>query len=213
MKVCATKEQMRRTGVYCILNTVNGKRYVGSASTSFRKRLCEHCRALLREEHHSRSLQSAWNKYGQDAFEFRVAEVTIPEYAVAVEQVFIDYWRTTNRKHGYNMSPTAGSTLGVKHSVESRSNMSAAHKNRSAETRRNMSIAQMGKVPSEATRAKMGAANRGKVFSADHRAKIRAALKGRVVSQETREKLVAAHKRLRNKRVKLGQLTLFVEST
>src|SRR5688572_24931982 len=59
-----------RSGVYEIVNSHSGARYVGSAS-QFRKRCREHIRQLADGRHHSRYLQRAWNKHGPEAFEFR----------------------------------------------------------------------------------------------------------------------------------------------
>ena len=63
-----------RTGVYCIRNTTNGKLYVGSAAVSFKARWNSHRNALRRGEHAAKHLQSSWNKYGEDKFEFLVLE-------------------------------------------------------------------------------------------------------------------------------------------
>lgn len=108
-------------GIYQIVNTVNGKRYVGS-SVDIDKRWREHIRLLKASKHHSRHLQSAWNKYGEDSFEFDVIEECEPHHLVDREQSHID-----NLSH-YNCSPTAGSSLGVKHSAETRMRMSEARK-------------------------------------------------------------------------------------
>ena len=52
------------------LNTVNDKRYVGSA-VNFGARWKEHRHVLKRGTHHSCHLQNAWVKHGEDAFVFR----------------------------------------------------------------------------------------------------------------------------------------------
>ena len=50
------------TGVYCIQNRSNGKRYVGSAATSLAKRLKTHKYQLVRNQHYNQHLQAAWSK-------------------------------------------------------------------------------------------------------------------------------------------------------
>ena len=71
-------EVPKASGIYAIVNCVNGKRYVGSA-VNFRRRLYGHRSHLRRGTHHNHHLQTAWVKYGHDAFVFFILEyVEIP---------------------------------------------------------------------------------------------------------------------------------------
>jgi group I intron endonuclease len=125
---------------------VNGKMYVGS-SGDIEKRMSDHRVALNRGSHHSVTLQRAWEKYGADAFEFSVvAVVEHPEQLLAEEQRWIDHYRCVGRR-GYNVSPTAGSPRGVKHSAEARDRMRAA---------------KIGRKLTPEHRAKIGASGAGK---------------------------------------------------
>lgn len=102
-----------QTGVYAIVNTVNGKQYRGSAAVSFTRRWLVHRSTLNRGKHCNKHLQSAWNLYGASKFRFLVLERTSPEDCVAREQVWID----SAKGEGvilYNLSPTAGSVAGMK---------------------------------------------------------------------------------------------------
>ena len=112
------------SGVYEIVNTVNGHRYIGSA-VNLGKRKGQHWRDLRRRVARSAYLQNAWNMYGEEAFEFRPLLYCSPEYVRYYEQVCLD-----NLHWEYNISPTATSCLGVKHSEEVRLNMSKAHANK-----------------------------------------------------------------------------------
>lgn len=109
-----TKSELKKTGVYEIVHVASNRRYVGSASKSFSYRWDIHRRSLRNGKHHSFLLQRDWDKYGEDAFEFRISEFTLPAHAVAVEQTFIDWRKSANPDFGYNISPTASSPLGVK---------------------------------------------------------------------------------------------------
>jgi group I intron endonuclease len=115
-----TQEEMRKTGVYEIVHIASGKRYVGSASVSFASRLRCHRHDLKKQRHSSVLLQRAWNKYGPEAFEFRIVESTAPEHAIAVEQTFIDWRNSTDPSRGFNILAVAGSSRGCKRSNETR---------------------------------------------------------------------------------------------
>ena len=117
---CGSRELIRLTGVYIIRNKRNGKLYVGSAAKSFQTRWTYHRRDLRSGKHHSNHVQRAFNKDGEECFEFKVVLVCAPSDCVMYEQIVIDNCKSANDRFGYNISPTAGSPLGVKHSAESR---------------------------------------------------------------------------------------------
>ena len=56
-------------GIYFIRNKVNGKVYIGQAQ-QLRWRKSTHRGQLRRNAHYNPRLQSAWNKYGEDSFEW-----------------------------------------------------------------------------------------------------------------------------------------------
>jgi group I intron endonuclease len=70
---------MKGQFIYKIINTINGKFYVGS-TTNTRERFRTHRNKLRRGAHHCPHLQAAWNKYGENNFLFRVIE-DIPQNA------------------------------------------------------------------------------------------------------------------------------------
>src|SRR3990167_2066728 len=127
-------------GIYKIVNTIDGKQYVGSA-VNLLKRQSLHWHHLKHGTHVNAHLQYAWNKYGEEALEFRVVGKCPPEKLIQLEQEVMDHL-----KPEYNLSPTAGSQLGMKHSDEARRKMSEACRGRvhSAETRRKISEAASG---------------------------------------------------------------------
>lgn len=57
------------SGIYIILNQINGKRYVGSAS-HYRKRATKHFSGLRNGNHFNVKLQRAVEKYGVEYFAF-----------------------------------------------------------------------------------------------------------------------------------------------
>lgn len=207
-----------KSGVYMIEHRESGKKYVGSAAWSFASRWNQHRHDLRKGKHKNSYLQRAWDKYGEDAFEFRVIEPCLPEHATGVEQVFIDWYKSADPEFGYNNCPTAGSRFGSKASDETKAKQSVAMmgnkhglgrkptqeatdkrvkkilgRKNSVETLAKMSVAHKGHSRHTAeSRAKLSAAALGRGHTADARAKISAGLTGRKCSAETRAKISAA---------------------
>lgn len=77
------------SGIYCLINIKNGKRYVGS-SKNIAKRIWEHRANLRHNSHDNRHLQNAWNKYGEKCFDFFVLEKCNIEELIEREQFYID---------------------------------------------------------------------------------------------------------------------------
>lgn len=188
----------RTAGIYEIVNTVNGKRYVGSA-INLARRFCEHRRTLKAGNHSNAKLQAAWGKYGAESFAFSVLRLCLPGECVRLEQVEID-----GTKPAYNIAPIAGSVLGLKKtqeqiqktvahntgrplSLEHRAKLSAALVGRKlpAETIEKLSAAKRGKAQSAATREKLSIANTGKTMSAETRERMRAAQQKRQLTKPT----------------------------
>jgi len=107
-------------GIYKILNTVNGKFYVGSAVNIW-KRWNLHLHYLRHGKHHSRHFQRAFVKYGEPAFQLEVLETVLPMRSALLEreQFYLDTLKPF-RNSGYNVCRKADSALGVKRSDETR---------------------------------------------------------------------------------------------
>lgn len=127
------KSISRTPSIYQIRHIESGKVYVGSAIDP-RTRCRKHRNALIKGKHHAPYLQHAWDKYGETAFVFEIIEpVLFVEDLIAREQYWIDTLRSNDPAHGYNLAPTAGSSLGYKHTDETRANMSKQAKARTAD--------------------------------------------------------------------------------
>jgi len=107
------------TGIYKIVNKINGKMYVGSAS-NFHDRWIKHTNLLNKNKHHSIKLQRAWNKYGFDNFNFEIIEICelFKDILIEREQHYIDLYDSFN--NGYNCLPKAGSKIGFKITSETK---------------------------------------------------------------------------------------------
>lgn len=116
------------SAVYSITNLVNGKLYIGSA-VSVKDRWYRHRLYLNRGTHNCRPLQNAWNKYGSENFGFSILEIiSNTESLLASEQNWLDKVKPYKNNVGYNCCPTAGSTLGIKYSDESKEKISRSTK-------------------------------------------------------------------------------------
>lgn len=142
---------MKKAVIYKIVNSKNGKIYIGS-TVNFSRRKQRHFQDLKNNNHHCLPLQRAYNKYGVQYFS--VEKIEIFEYN-SVENILVkEQYYLDNFKPEYNVCKIAGSQLGSKRSKQARLNMSKGQKGRkvwnaglktgplSEETKKNMSKAQ-----------------------------------------------------------------------
>jgi predicted GIY-YIG superfamily endonuclease len=179
---------LNKTGIYAIVNKVDGKAYVGS-SENIRRRWVAHRSTLKNNKHHSQYLQNAWNKYGKESFVFVILSECRSSELVSEEQRYIDTW-----KPEYNICPVAGkTTTGRFVSYENRKKSSErmmGNKNGigsihvyTEDIIDNMSKAHKGNKHDEETKQKISQALKGKPSP----------LRGRKIPMETRIKMSIAH--------------------
>lgn len=84
--------------IYKITNKLDNKSYVGSTK-DVGARWNNHIRDLIKNNHHSRELQSDWNKYGFTGFTFEILDINTKDLMIA-EQYFIDFFNSI--ENGYN---------------------------------------------------------------------------------------------------------------
>lgn len=167
----------KHSGVYQILNKINGKRYFGQAK-QLATRAMQHEAALNSKKHQNQHLQAAWNLYGSDAFQFMVLHVIEDKFERdAAEQKLIDEWYG---ERCYNIS---------KNVIPGKNTWSHTPE----ETKQKLREAHLGKKLSEETKQKLREGhlgkNLGKKRSEEHKQKIREANLGKKLSEETKQKI------------------------
>lgn len=206
-------QNLIKSGVYHIKNTINNKIYIGSAK-NIRNRFNAHKYLLKKNSHDNSFLQNAWNKYGEECFIFEIIEVCDLSSLLIREQFYLDLFKSYERNNGYNIIKIAVGNYGYKFSEESRKKMSLAKKGLkpkigfklSDETKKKIGDANRGRVPTQETRNKISNSNKGKVRTDEMRKnisnghigikkskewveKIRQKNIGKIVSEETKNKL------------------------
>src|SRR5258708_4672651 len=206
------------SGIYRIVNTINGLFYLGSA-VDLRRRWRLHYNELQRNDHHNSKLQRAWNKYGPDAFTFEVLEFVLSPFLLAREQYWLDKLKPGGKK-GYNINLIANSRLGGKASPETLERLRIGQNGKHGKGISR--IERDGYSASPETREKMKNSHLGKTQSEEARLKTIEAIKNRPpASAETRQRMSiarlghpqSAEAAAINKASKIGQMkTLIVTS-
>lgn len=108
----------RTSGIYQIICSVNNKKYVGSA-INLRQRWNDHRKLLRYNKHKNQRLQNSWNIHGESSFDFVILEPVVDiNKLIEREQHWIDASNSFDDSFGFNISKTAGSSLGVKHDAQ-----------------------------------------------------------------------------------------------
>lgn len=118
-----------KSGIYKIINIVNGKFYIGSSEhLDIRKK--EHFRELNLNKHANKKLQNSYNKYGKENFKFEIIEyVEDVNTLLKVEQKWLDKLKPYNRDIGYNIAiNTSAPMKGRKHTEETKKHYSRIRK-------------------------------------------------------------------------------------
>lgn len=113
-------ENKGKSGIYCWINNINGNKYVGS-STNLKRRLQQYFNVVYLGKNTSMRICRALLKYGYYNFSLEILEYCDPVDLLTREKYYMELYKSE-----YNICKEPGSTLGKKHSVETRLKMSAA---------------------------------------------------------------------------------------
>nr|AFP72273.1 I-AbiXVI-P [Agaricus bisporus var. bisporus H97] len=120
------KEQKDKTGVYCLVNLINGHTYIGS-SVNIEGRMKSYLNnSYLKSKQNSNlPISSALSKYGQEHFAVLIVEYVDIENLTIVETNYI-----TSLLPYYNVLKQGYSSLGYKHTENTKLLLSELAKNR-----------------------------------------------------------------------------------
>jgi group I intron endonuclease len=124
-KMVEYKKFSKTSGIYCIENLIDGKKYIGKA-INLQKRIREHLNKLRINKDESSYLQNAWNKYGEKNF----IAYTIEECKKDIlkdREIFYIQTINTMRPFGYNLTKGGEGNDGWQPSEETIKNMIDNH--------------------------------------------------------------------------------------
>lgn len=114
-------------GIYYIKNLTNNKIYIGQ-SVDIIKRFNTHKHRLRNNIHTNTHLQSSFNKYGEENFEFGLIKSTKERYLNRLEKLYIRKYDSANPTKGYNHATGGNSNSGWIVPQETRDKMRKSHK-------------------------------------------------------------------------------------
>lgn len=110
-------------GIYCIRNSINGVKYIGQ-STDIYNRWKDHRWALNNDVHHNTYIQNAWNKYGEENFDFLIVEECDESQLNENEIFWVAVFDTFN--NGYNLTAGGDGCNGKQWTDDERASISRA---------------------------------------------------------------------------------------
>lgn len=99
------KRDLKKCGIYAIINKTNNKMYIGK-SINIYERIRQHINYLNKKsKNENRYLIHSWKKYGRENFEYKVLEYTEKNDIILKEKelYYINLYNTLNRNYGYNL--------------------------------------------------------------------------------------------------------------
>lgn len=167
-------------GVYKIINSVNGRSYIGS-SIDIKKRYGVHMSKLRYDKHNNKSLQQDFNLLGEEVFSLEVVEKFTGDDLSELrdmEQLYLEAEFQTGNL--YNEKPCAmgqgfgehNPLYGRRLSEDHRKKIGVASKKYATEDRMNymrskITTTMHGKTHTKETKARMSAAHKGRTHSED----------------------------------------------
>ena len=170
----------------------SGKRYVGITTASKPERRWREGNGYQYNKH----FYSAIKKYGWNNIKHEAWELTCKSEMYYAEKYLIAYYHTMESKFGYNHTAGGSSTLGFRHSEETRKEMSEIQKkiHSNPEYLKKQSEAQKERWSDSEYKGKMSKIRKERCSDPEYRKKLSEALKGKPKSQEARKHMAEAQK-------------------
>lgn len=157
-------------GIYVITNLVNDKKYIGQ-SVDIERRISNHKWALKHNRHCNVHLQSSFNKYGENCFDFSCICECKEDELDSLEKHYIFYYDCMNPCNGYN-SESGGSAnkhwsdelrKKIKEFRRHKENNGMYGKHHTEETKAILREKRLGKKLSVETKQKISESHKGKL--------------------------------------------------
>ena len=177
-------------GIYKIYNNLDNKVYIGQTK-NLEKRFSQHIDHLRRNKHFNNHLQNAYNKYGEDVFQYSILEVCSESDLTLRENYWINYYGGLKSDNLYNLK---GGEDVYYFSKEIRLKISKNNKGKHFKYNNGMyqkhhSIESKKKISNHINNKGKNNPMYGKHHSVSTRQKISKCLKGRVMTDETKLKM------------------------
>lgn len=149
---------MDKYSLYIHANKINGKRYIGITKQDPKHRWGNNGSNYKESPH----FNSAISKYGWDAFEHKIVHSGMTrDDACLLEKHYIDYFKTQDRRFGYNVYEGGTAPSLPEETREKISRRLTGNKNC------------LGRITSEETKRKISDAQKGRKFTEDRKQKLR----------------------------------------
>lgn len=199
------KSDLQQSGIYCIENTANGKRYIGQ-SINIEKRIYQHKYNWKKADFNetcgeNRPLWYAIKKYGESSFNIYLLHACTKDELNYLETLYIQKFNTLASENGYNILKDGFSRRGTHHTEETKIKLSLSNtgKKRTQETKEKISISKLGVPRSKDAIEKMAASKRGRKQNPEHVEKHRQIMIGKKLRNCSSRYIGVSFDKARNK--------------